>query len=90
MNTADKKNKIKQLAIDMLKESQEAQLKLVEKALNSGALDIDAWDENDKPMILPKIIVTAVLQRESQQYEAKGTSYEKKVKKEVNNLKIFL
>lgn len=90
MNTADKKNKIKQIAIDMLKESQEAQLKLVEKALNSGALDIDAWDENDKPMILPKIIVTAVLQRESQQYEAKGTSYEKKVKKEVNNLKIFL
>lgn len=90
MNTADKKNKIKQLAIDMLKESQEAQLKLVEKALNSGALDIDAWDENDKPMILPKIIVTAILQRESQQYEAKGTSYEKKVKKEVNNLKIFL
>ena len=90
MNTADKKKKIKQLAIDMLKESQEAQLKLVEKALNSGALDIDAWDENDKPMILPKIIVTAVLQRESQQYEAKGTSYEKKVKKEVNNLKIFL
>ena len=90
MNTADKKNKIRQIAIDMLKESQEAQLKLVEKALNSGALDIDAWDENDKPMILPKIIVTAVLQRESQQYEAKGTSYEKKVKKEVNNLKIFL
>lgn len=90
MNTTDKKNKIKQLAIDMLKESQEAQLKLVEKALNSGALDIDAWDENDKPMILPKVIVTAVLQTEAQQYEAKGTSFEKQIKKEVNNLKIFL
>lgn len=90
MNTQDKKNKIKQLAIDMLKESHEAQIKLVEKALNSGALAVDEWDENSNPLIMPRIIVTAVLQSESEQYDGKGTSFEKEVKKEVKNLKIFL
>ena len=32
-------------------------------------------------MILPKCIVTAILQDESTQYEGKGTSFEKQVKK---------
>lgn len=90
MTTEDKKNKIKKLALDMLKESQEAQFKLVEKALGSGAIDIDAWDEKSQPMIVPKIIVVAILQREADQYDGTGTSMEKKIKKEIKNLKYFL
>jgi hypothetical protein len=90
MKTETKKNKIKKLAIDMLKESHKAQLKLVEKALDSGAIDIDAWDEKNGPMVTPKIIVVAILQRESDQYDGTGTGLEKRVKKEVKNLKYFL
>jgi hypothetical protein len=41
-------------------------------------------------MILPKCIVTAILQNESTQYEAKGTSFEKHVKKEAKNICSFL
>jgi len=90
MTTQEKKNKIKSLAEDMIKESFEAMIKKVEKALNSGAIDVDSWDENNSPMILPKCIVTAILQDESTQYEGKGTSFEKQVRKEVKNIRYFL
>ena len=90
MTTQEKKNKIKSLSEDMLKESFDDMIKKVEKALNSGAIDIDSWDENNNPMILPKCIVTAILQDESTQYEGKGTSFEKQVKKEVQNIRYYL
>ena len=90
MTTQEKKNKIKSLAEDMLKESFDAMIKKVEKALNSGAIDVDSWGENNNPMILPKCIVTAILQDESTQYEGKGTSFEKQVKKEVQNIRYYL
>ena len=84
------KSKIAELVKDMLNESHESMLKKIDKVLNSGAIDIESWDENKKPMILPKCIVTAILQNESTQYEGKGTSYEKQVKKEVKNIRYFL
>lgn len=90
MTTQEKKNKIKSLTEDMLKESFGSMIKKVEKALNSGVIDVDSWDENNNPMILPKCIVTAILQDESTQYEGKGTSFEKQVKKEVKNIRYFL
>ena len=90
MELIEKREKIKSLVSDMLKESYEAMVKKIDKALNSGAVDIDGWNEKDSPMILPKCIVTAILQNESTQYEAKGTSFEKRIKKEVNNIRYFL
>ena len=90
MTTQEKKNKIKSLTEDMLKESFDDMIKKVEKALNSGAIDIDSWDENNNPMILPRCIITAILQDESTQYEGKGTSFEKQVKKEVKNIRYYL
>ena len=90
MTTQEKKNKIKSLTEDMLKESFASMIKKVEKALNSGAIDIDSWDENNNPMILPRCIITAILQDESTQYEGKGTSFEKQVKKEVKNIRYYL
>ena len=62
----------------------------IDGALNSGAIDIDSWQEDDSPMVLPKIIITAILENESTQYQGKGTSFEKKIKKEVKNLKYFI
>ena len=91
METTKKKKKaIAQLVKDMLNESHEAMLKKIDKALNSGAVDVDEWDKTNNPMILPKCILIAILQDEATQYEAKGTSFEKQVKAEVKNIRYFL
>jgi len=90
MKTEEKKNNIKLLAEDMLKQSFNDMIKKIEKVLNSGAIDIDSWNKNNKPMIIPKCIVTAILQDESTQYEGKGTSFEKQIKKEVKNIRYFI
>lgn len=85
-----KKEKIRSLVIEMLNKSHEAMIKNVEKALNSGAIDTEQWDERTNKMILPKCIVTAILQKESEQYDGKGTSFEKQVKREVKNIRYFI
>lgn len=82
-----KKAKLKRLASEMLKDSQKAMKDKIDKAINSGSLDIDSWDER---MILPKVIVAAILEDEAGQYKGKGTSFEKSVKKQITNLKYFL
>jgi len=84
------KEQISELVKDMLTESHEAMLKKIDKVLNSGCVDIEGWSKDNSPMILPKCIVTAILQNEATQYEGKGTSFEKQVKKEVRNIRYFL
>jgi hypothetical protein len=86
MTTIEKKEIIKTLVSDMLEESYHAMIKKIDRALNSGAIDIDSWDKDKFPMITPKIIVTAILKNESSNYEGKGTSFEKQIRKEVKNL----
>lgn len=90
MTHSEKKQKISALASGMLKQSYEAMEKKIEKALNVGAIDVDGWDENNAPMILPKCIVMALLLDESEQYSAKGTSFERQIKKEVLNIRQFI
>jgi len=89
MNYA-KKKKIQAIAKQMLENSHKLMVKKLEKALMSGALDIDNWDENSNKMIIPKIIVIAIMEDEADQYKANGTSFEKEVKRGVENLKCFL
>jgi len=86
----NKREKIKSLVYDMLQESHTAMVDKIDRVLDSGAIDIEGWDEHDKPMILPKCIVTAILQNESHAYEGKGTSFEKIVKYQVKNIKYFI
>lgn len=90
MTNTQKKRKIKSLVKEMLKESHKAMIGKIDRVLNSGAVDIDAWSESYAPMILPKCIITAILQDESHQYEGKGTSFEKRVKREVKNITYYL
>jgi hypothetical protein len=85
-----KKEQIKELVIDMLNESHETMIKKVDKALDSGAVDIEGWDLSNGPMILPKCIVTAILQQESTQYDGTGTGFERRVRKEVKNIRYFI
>ena len=84
------KEQIAELVKDMLTESYEAMIKKIDKVLNSGCVDVESWNKDSSPMILPKCIVTAILQNESTQYEGKGTSFEKQMKKEVKNIRYFL
>jgi hypothetical protein len=87
MTTEEKKEKIKSLVISLLNDSHNAMLQKVDQILKSSSFDLDSWDINYAPMILPKCIAIAILQDESTQYDGKGTSYEKEIKKEVKNIK---
>lgn len=84
------KEKIKELVMDMLIESHQKAIKNIDKVLNSGCVDIDNWDEKNAPMVLPKTILTAILENEARQYTARGSSFEKQMKKEVKNIHYFL
>ena len=85
-----KKEQIKLHVIDLINASHEAMLNKIDKAIDSDALDIDSWDNKINPMVIPKIITTAILKNESHQYEGKGTSFEKMIKRETKNLEYFL
>lgn len=86
----ENKEKIKLIVKACLKQSAEAMEAKIEKAIKSGALDISNWDEKFNSMIIPKTIVIALLEDEADQYKARGTSFEKQIKKDVNNLKCCL
>lgn len=81
---------LKELVESCLEASYDAMLKDIDKALDSGAVDIDSWDVNNNPMVLAKTITAALLKSESEQWTGKGTSFEKQVKKDINNLLNFI
>ena len=83
-------DKISKLANEMLDESIPHIRKMIERALRSGAIDVEGWDEENKPMILPKTILIAALESEADQYRPTGTSFEKEVNKEVKNIRYFI
>jgi len=89
MRTEEKKIQIKMLVKDMLNDSFLEQIKTVDKVLNSGAIDIDSWNEEDKPMLIPRAIATAILAAELRQFEARATIY-KEVKKIIRNILYFI
>ena len=75
-----KKLKIKELVLDMLNDSHIQMVNKLEKIINQ-------WDENINSMIIPKSIVIALLEEEKSQYDAKGTSFEKEIKKNIEKIK---
>lgn len=87
---SNKKAKIQRLAKQILKSANEAALKKIEKLLESGAIDVEKWDANNAPMLLPKAMIAAILLSEAEQLDGKGTSFEKKQKKEIKNFRCFI
>lgn len=85
-----KSDQIIKLTDDMLETAIPEIKKLIRKAVNSGAIDVEGWDRQFNPMIIPKCILIAALETEADQYRATGTVYEKQVEKEVRNLKNFI
>lgn len=90
MTDESKKEEIKLLVKEMLLDSYEAMTKKVERAVNSGAFSLEDWEKNNAPMIIPKCIVAALLEQESQQYEGRGTGREKQIKKQIRNIRYFI
>lgn len=90
MKKEEKMARIKTIVQDLINDSHTAMMSKIDRVLNSGAIDIDSWDENSAPMILPKCIAAAIIKNESHQYDGKGTSFEKRIKKEVQNIQYFL
>lgn len=85
-----KKHLIYNYVYDALVEDHKQNIKSIDKALNSGTIDIDSWDESVNPMILPRCIITAILSNASKKYLALGTSFEKVIKRESKNIEIYL
>jgi ribosomal protein L17 len=90
MTTKQKRKAIKVLADEMLKDSYKHMKEKIDKALDSGAVSVDDWDPNNAPMVVPKCIIAAVLEDEATQYTARGTGYERKIRKGINNIKYFI
>jgi hypothetical protein len=90
MTNEEKKAKINKLVNDMLENAIVAMRDASNKAINSGAVDVGEWDENRNPMLLPKAILIAVMENEASQYDARGTYFEKQIKKDVKNIKAFI
>ena len=85
-----KKDKIKELTVDMLNASNQKMIDNIDIILESCVMNIDDWDEKENKMILPKSIVIALLQNESNQYNCIGTCFEKEVKSMVNKIKYVI
>ena len=85
MTIEQKKDAIKNHVVDMITWSHKRMLENIDRAIKSGALDIENWQPNMECMVIPKIIVKAILEEEADQYSAKGTSHQPRVKKEVSN-----
>lgn len=85
-----KKSKIKSLTKEMLDDCYQAMLKKIDKALDSNCIDIEGWDEMHSRMILPKTILVAILESEVRQYDGKGTSFEREIKKDSKKIQMFI
>lgn len=89
----DKKIKIHNLTEKLLNDSYVAMQQNIYKAINSGALDIESWDESIDSMIIPAIIIIAILEDEAEHqksYSLRNNKHTKQIKGEVKNLKHFL
>jgi hypothetical protein len=73
------KKQLKQKTRELIRESAANMRKNIEKAINSGAIDLDAYDDNYE---LPKIVLGALLRYEEWNYKM----HTDEGRREVNNL----
>lgn len=73
------KKQLQKKTRELIRESAANMRKNIEKAINSGAIDLDAYDDNYE---LPRIVLGALLRYESFQYKM----HTEEGRKQVNNL----
>lgn len=59
----------------------------LEKVLSSGCINLNNWESN---YLLPKTIMLALHQEQMRNYDGRGTSYERKIKKEAKNIYLHI
>tara|TARA_R110000782_G_scaffold21110_4_gene56911 strand:- start:1422 stop:1688 length:267 start_codon:yes stop_codon:yes gene_type:complete len=75
---------------ELIERSNKAMRENLTKILNSSSIDIEGYDTENNIMILPKTIMTAILEEESLQYICKTTKFYPKMKKEIKNIRSFI
>lgn len=88
MTNSEKKEKIKSLVKEMLTQSTENMMEKIDSVLDSQTVDVENWNDSRGPMLFPKCIIKALMEHEIFcQYDGRGTSYEKYIKKKVEILR---
>lgn len=67
MSEEAKKTIIREHVENTINNAVKAMKENLERVLKSGCIDIEGYDENINPMVLPKAIVTALLEEEASQ-----------------------
>ena len=91
MTKTEKKDAIKKHINNMLKDLMNTYIpRKIDIALKCGVLDIDSWEPDITPMIIPKTILVAALNGAADQYYPHGCGVEKQVKRDVKNLGFYI
>tara|TARA_R110002126_G_scaffold187208_1_gene335769 strand:+ start:719 stop:985 length:267 start_codon:yes stop_codon:yes gene_type:complete len=86
----EKEQRLKKEVTEMLTDSLDKMKEKIDKAFKSGCIDVEGWDEGLGRLILPKTITAAIIEDEVSQYLGRNTSFERQVRKEVDNIKCFI
>ena len=90
MTTEEKKIAIKELVSELITFSSEQMIEGIDRALNSGTIDFDEWEESNGKMIIPKCILLALLEKQIDVNDAKGTSHQRRVRKQVKLIRYYV
>lgn len=85
-----KKQALKDLTIKTIVNDQEKLIEKINKAIDSGCIDIDEWDPENYSMLIPKAIIRAVYLEGADQFSLSGTSFHKENEKQVKNILLFI
>ena len=90
MTTEEKKEKIKEIVLDEAEYVINKFAEKIDKLFEAKAINIEAWDVDNTPMIIPKCILAALLDQAILSYNGRGTGYKRQMTKEIKNIRYFL
>lgn len=90
MTGKQKEKIVRKLVWSMIHEAAKHAQSRITETIKSGAINIDEYDLEHAPMVLPKTITAALLQAEIRPLLGTGTKYEKQVKKDIKNILYFI
>ena len=90
-----KKKEIRDHVLGMIDNSCQHMKNKLNDVMKSGAVNVEGWNPDYRPMLLPRAIVTALLQYVSNQYvsnqfDGRCTSFEKQMKYDIAKIKDVL
>jgi len=88
----NKKIALRNIVKDYIQKLSSKAIKDIDEVLNSGCIDLESYVfGGPNEMILPKVIVTAIMEEAARQYAPHETFPEfKEVRAEIDNIKLFI